>query len=461
MNTHYFPLFVLATLAPFTAASAHPPHSETSVQTQPAAVKDTDADTDAEMIALESATQAPDAGAAAWIRLANARMQKTRDTLSHDFSAADEAFSKALEIAPDSTEAMVGMAWVRNSEHNFSEGKKWAEKVLAINPRHHDAHALLGDHAVELGKYDEAYDHYQAALDIRPDLSSYARAAHLLWLTGDASQAQILIKKAIAAGGPYPENVAWCRAELALMQFHSGALAAAESEARAALDAAPENPRCLAIMARVLAAKGETVRAIELYEKSVSINPGHEALAALVDLHKLQGDEVGAKVWFDRVLAYHGKAKDQGHTHGHGEHHHHHHGHENQASEELALFLADHDHELDEAVREVEKVYETYQSIKVANAAAWCYHQSGDSRKARLFIERAMKWKTRDASILYRGGMIYLKLGDDQKARDLLSRALSLNPGFHPIHSKTASKTLASLAAQAQPQREEVEKAPR
>lgn len=449
MKTPYFPLFGLALLAAFPTAFANPTHSESSSQAHPVAVKN--ADTDAEITALEKAAKAPDADAAAWIRLANALMQKTRDTLSHDFSAADKAYSRALEIDPDSTEAMVGMAWVRNSEHNFSEGKKWCEKVLAINPKHHDAHALLGDHAVELGKYDEAYDHYQAALDIRADLSSYARAAHLLWLTGDVSQAQILMKKAIASGGPYPENVAWCRAELALMQFHSGALAAAETEARAAIEAAPQNPRCLAIMARVLTAKGETARAIELYKKSVAISPGHEALAALVDLHKLQGDEAGAKVWFDRVLAYHGKEKEHSHgkAHAHGKHHHHgEKGHEHQASEELALFLADHDHRLEEAVREVEKVYETYQNIKVENAAAWCYYKTGNHRKARLFIDRAMKWETRDASILYRGGMIYLKLGDNQKARDLLSRALSLNPKFHPIHSKTATETLASLAAQ-------------
>lgn len=453
MNNRYVSIFALVIMAALPTSHAQLPHAES-----PALIlKPTGKNTDAEISEFEAMAALKDASAEDWIRLANARMQKARDTLSHDFSAADEAFSKALGIAPDSTEAMVGMAWVRNSEHHFNEGKKWAEKALVINPRHHDAHALLGDHAVELGSYDEAYDHYQTALDIRAELSSYARAAHLLWLTGDASQAQILMKKAIASGGPYPENIAWCRAELALMQFHSGALAAAESEALAALEAAPENPRCLTIMARVLAAKGEIPEAITLYKKSVSNSPSHEALAALVDLHNLQGDGDGEKVWFDRVLAYHGKGMEHSHSknHKHKEEHQHHetHGHEHPASEELALFMADYDYHIEEAVQEVEKVYETYQSIKTANAAAWCYYKSGDLRKARLFIDRAMKWKTRDASILYHGGMIYLKLGDAQKARDLLSRALSLNPRFHPIHSQTASATLASLAAQPKPKK--------
>lgn len=455
MNTPHFPLLILAMLAASSVAFAHTSHSKNSEPTKHAIA------IDANINSLEKAASATNAGAAAWIHLANALMQKTRDTLSHDFTAADKAYSKALEIDPNSIEAMVGMAWVRNSEHRFSEGKKWAEKVLAINPKHEDAQALLGDIAVELGNYDEAYDYYQAALDIRADLSSYARAAHLLWLTGDATQAQILMKKGITAGGPYPENIAWCRAELALMQFHSGAIAAAESEARAALEAAPNNPRCLTIMARILASKNETVRAVELYKKAVAINPSHEALSALVDLYKHQGDEAAAKVWFDRVIAYHGK--DEQHSHdkaGDQEKHSHHgtNGHQHQASEDLALFLADHDYRLKDAVQEVEMAYETYQNIKVANAAAWCYYKTGDYRKARLFIDRAMKWKTRDATVLYRGGMIYLKLGDDQKGRDLLNRALSLNPNFHPLHSKTAAATLASLSSK--PNKKDAVKSP-
>ena len=43
----------------------------------------------------------------------------------------------------------------------------------------------LGYAAVEMGDYEAAFTHYQRMLDIRPDLASYARGAHLLFLTGD------------------------------------------------------------------------------------------------------------------------------------------------------------------------------------------------------------------------------------------------------------------------------------
>ena len=41
------------------------------------------------------------------------------------------------------------------------------------------AYGLLGDAAVEMGDYEAAFKHYQKMLDIRPDLSSYSRGAHL------------------------------------------------------------------------------------------------------------------------------------------------------------------------------------------------------------------------------------------------------------------------------------------
>ena len=402
-------------------------------------------DLEQELAKLKAATEATGASAAAWVALGNCQMQKARNTLVHDFSPAKKSFKKALALDTGSAEAMVGMAWVKNSEHQFEEGKKWAEKAIAIDPRAHDAHALIGDYAVELGEYDEAYDHYQTALDLRADLSSYGRAGHLLWLVGDSAQAQLLMEKAIAAGGPYPENTAWCRAELALMQFHSGAFLAAELQAGKAMQAAPDNPRVLSIMARIKAAKGDLDSAIELYRKSASITPSHEALAALVDLYQVKGESKLAKDYVAKVLAYH--SPSHGHHHHHGESHNHGHDHGAGAgSAERALFLAEQNKQLKEAVAEAEKVYQTYRNVRVEETLAWCYYQAGDYQKARRMIERAMRWNTSESILMFRAGMIYLKGGDPKKSFAMLNKCVSLNPNFHPIHSKTATDALRDLS---------------
>ena len=47
---------------------------------------------------------------------------------------------------------------------------------------------MIGDADQEIGDYDAAYAHYQAMLNLRPDLASYSRGGHLLWLTGDSAK---------------------------------------------------------------------------------------------------------------------------------------------------------------------------------------------------------------------------------------------------------------------------------
>ena len=123
---------------------------------------------------------------------------------------------------------MIGLAWVHGALHQFETSIQWAQKSLSMDSDISEAYGLLGDAALEMGDYDAAFEHYQKMLDIRPDLSSYSRAGHLLFVTGDIQGAIGLMQKAIAAGAPFAENTAWCRAELANMLWSKGDLPMAE-----------------------------------------------------------------------------------------------------------------------------------------------------------------------------------------------------------------------------------------
>ena len=46
--------------------------------------------------------------------------------------------------------------------------------------------SALGDAQTELGNYDKAAEAYQKMVNLRPDLSSYNRAAYFRFLYGDA-----------------------------------------------------------------------------------------------------------------------------------------------------------------------------------------------------------------------------------------------------------------------------------
>ncbi len=425
------PLILLQTISSPGHEGKHPA-PEPVVTDAPSAVEQ-------QITGLTARTVAPDASPGDWIRLGDALMQLQRERVGHDFTAAATAYKQALKINPDHPDALVGMAWVSNSDHDFEKGAEWARKALAANPTIHDAHALLGDGAVELGDYDAAFHHYEDAVNLRPDLSSYSRSAHLLWLAGNAAHAESFMQKAIDAGGPYPENAAWCRAELALMQLNTGVLLAATQQAEKAYAAAPRNPRVLNILGLVRMAQGKFPEALECFEKSTAVTANHDALTGIVDASIAMGDSEKAESATADLLAFH-----DGHSHAHGQENHHH---AVGGNAQLARFLADHDLQPERALEEAEAAFKTYKNIPVTDTLAWAYYKNGDFENARRTILRITKWKTQDPRIHYHLGMIQLASGNREPARKALESALALNPRFHPAEAKSAVDALATISA--------------
>jgi tetratricopeptide (TPR) repeat protein len=117
---------------------------------------------------------------AAWSRLGDAYMQKARETMDLSYyGRAEASYRKALAMNPNYANALVGIAWVLSGRHEFEQSIEWANKALKAEPNRADAYGLLGDAATEMGDYDSAFEHYQKMLDLKPDIASYSRAAHL------------------------------------------------------------------------------------------------------------------------------------------------------------------------------------------------------------------------------------------------------------------------------------------
>jgi tetratricopeptide (TPR) repeat protein len=348
------------------------------------------------------------------IKKGDALMQRSRDLLDPSlYQHAEAAYRQALAADPKCVPAMLGLAWVHNSEHEFAEGRRWAELVLEVVPKQPDAFALIGDGQIELGDYDGALESYQKALDIRPDQSSYSRAAHLLWLTGDTARARSLMRMAISAGSIAPENTAWCRARLALMFYYAGDIEEADRMVTEALRASPDNAHVLTAAGRVRAARGQLHAAIDAFERSIKVAPGHDALAALVDLYAAVGRDEEARAQADTVIAFHGgHGAVHSHAHDHGEDVH---G-RTHASHELALFLANHDRDIEAALVDAEAEYAAFPNVFAADALAWCQFKVGRTAEAAATIEKALSLGTPIAEIQFHAGMIFAKLGDTARA---------------------------------------------
>src|SRR5262249_37843634 len=131
----------------------------------------------------------------------------------------------------------------------------------------------LGDALMELGRYDEAGEAYRKMDAIKTSLFSLNRMGYYRFITGDADGAVESMRKAVETGAPYPENKAWCRADLGLMYFKLGRLDDAERAYREAIEAFPGQHQAHAGLGAVLAARGRTADAIARYQKAQAIVP--------------------------------------------------------------------------------------------------------------------------------------------------------------------------------------------
>jgi len=386
--------------------------------------------------AAEKARRAPQ-DHRAWLTLGDALAQEFRETAREAlYDHAEAAYLRALDLHPRSTEAHCGLAWVYGGRHEFAVSLLWAEKALALDAQSPAALGIIGDAQVELGDYDAAAESYQKMMDARPDLSSWSRGAHLLWLTGDKTKALWLMDKAVRAGGPHAENTAWCRAQLAMMHFHDGALLPAQQVLQPALEAGSRHTQVLLAAGRIAAARGEFDAAITHYRKLLEAGPQHDALVALGDLCTSRGEKEEAEKCYAAVaqlhathLAAHGKAGQHSHL-------------------AMAKFLADHGRNPAESLRLVQHEKLTG-NVHAADALAWIYFQNGDLPRAVEAMKRALKYNTPDAAIHYHAGLIAAAAGDTTAAMKRLQRALSLNPQFDPLHAPLAVKKLDELSAAA------------
>ena len=390
---------------------------------------------DSEIARLKIVARSKPGDAKTWIQLGDTLMQKARETAEPNYySWAETVYQKSLALAPDNAEALLGIAWVTSTRHQFTESIGWANKALAAAPRLHAAYGLIGDAYVETGDYDNAFKAYQTMLDIRPDASSYSRGAHLLYLTGDRRKAIWLMDKAVKSGGPYAENSAWCRAQLADMYLNEGATLPAQQMIEPALKLTPDNYNLLVEMGRIQEAEGNLKGAIDSYQKAVAITPQHVALVALGDLYSATGDKTRAEDVYSQAEKTHDHHLVRG------------------LKDELymARFFVDHDRQMDRALQIAEGRTDTNNPVDADNVA-WVFYKCGKTAEAKTMINKSLSKGSPDAMRLYHAGMIYAKLNDRFPAQQYLQRAVDLNPHFSVRELPIALAKIHELGAAPRP----------
>ncbi len=365
------------------------------------------------------------------VALATAYMRKVRESGDTGYYSRDEAaVQRALKLQPKSYKALRILALIETGKHEFRRAMTTAEGLRQRRPDDYWVHGLLGDAHVELGDYERAAVAYQKMIDLRPGLASYSRAAHLRALYGDPQGATELMAMAIRAGSRRdPETLAWCLVQFGKLRFNQGSLRAAEAAYQKALSVFPDSYLALGALGRLRGAQERYAKAINLYRRSVAIVPAPDTVAALGDIYRKVGRFREAEEQYD-LVEYIGYLNTLNRV---------------LYNRELAYFYADHDIKLKESLDLAKKELEVRRDIYGYDVLAWALYKNGKPQEALAVITEALKLGTKDARLFFHAGMIYRALGNDEKAKEYLSRTLATNPYFHIFQADVARAMLREI----------------
>nr|WP_240806890.1 hypothetical protein [Polyangium spumosum] len=357
-----------------------------------------------------------------WILLGRAWIRKARFEADPGYYLnAGAAADLVLGRAPKNRPARNLRAAVLLESHAFVEAKDLAAQILAEDPDDLLALGTKSDAALELGHFDEALASAQRFMDLKPSLPSYARAAHLRWLQGDATGAKKNYRAAMDASDPRdPEPFAWVLVEAAKVFWHEGDVDGADKGFDRALSAVSDYPPALVGKARVALAKGETKRAVELAARAFARSPLCETAWLLGDARKAAGDEKGAAEAYERVAQI-GRASER---------------------RALAAFHATRDEKHDEALALIREEMAVRKGIHTTDVLAWALYRKGDLAAARKESDAARAHGTREPTLLFHAGAIRIAQGEKNEGEELVREALAMNPHFDPTAAAEAKKLL-------------------
>jgi len=379
--------------------------------------------------------------------LGAAYSQRARETGDvSDYQLAEAALTKSLDLvsADFSADTALGtMAEVCMGEHRFADALSYAQKALSLGTGDVSPFAIVGDAYADMGQYDKAADAYRRltprdmTLSPRAAYARDSRLSYLKFIAGDTATAIKLMNTAVIEGveAQLPsENMAWLYYELGEYDTQAGDFAAADAAYLAALNTHPGGYRALAGLARLRANNGRYAEAILLYQKAIAVVPMPMFIAELGDLYAKTGNKAEAEKQY-ALVEYIGLL-----------------GHINQVlhNRDLALFYADHDRKLTEALDLARKELEVRHDVYTWDALAWALYKNGKLAEAAKASEQAMKFGTRDALLLFHAGMIAEGLGRREQARGEFSEALEINPHFHLAYADQAQQRLVELQAKSE-----------
>ena len=375
--------------------------------------------------------KAPDA-ANGYNRLAAVYIRQARETGDFSLNSKAEAnVSRALEKEPNNSDSLKLKASLLLTFHRFKEALDFAAGLQKQYPRDSFVYGVLTDANVELGNYPEAVNTAQMMVDLKPNTESYSRVSYIRSLHGATEGAIEAMKHAARIADPRDKEAqAWCLVHLGDEYFKVGRYREAENSFDEALQILPDYYLALAGKGRVRAAQNDFETGIKFLTAAQNRVPLTDTAISLGDIYTRINNREEAQKQYDLAQFIEQKF-------------------DNTEQRTLALFWADRDMKLDEALEIARRESAARKDIYTADILAWCLYKKGDFADAKKAITDAMRLKTKDARILYHAGMIEKALGNRKAAAQLLKQSLEINPAFDFVQSENAKLALNELSRNA------------
>lgn len=346
------------------------------------------------------------------------------------YEEAEQIFHDALEDNPEYRQALLGLASAQAAQHEFAPALALADRVLREHPDDPSAMAAAGDAHLELGNYDDAAALYERLFEEERSAPILSRQSRLAWLRGDTYGAVRFAEEAMAASGPLAldaSGFAFYRFQLGSMLYSTGEIDQAEEVLLEGLALDPGNGGILELLPKVHFAQGRVDDAIAGYEAVLEARPIADIYGELAKLYEYQGDQDKAHEMTALGLAL--AEETGGEFPSEGRH--------------LAGFLVDVDP--DWALELARADIAGRQDVGAYDMLAWTLYANGSYEEADEQMQHALAVGTEDPALLYHAGMIAAANDDDDRARELLSAALDINPRFDPRHASIAAEQLDDL----------------
>ena len=417
-----------ATLAVLAVTVRHGDHTR-SAAAEAAFVPATSQSTDARIRSLQTVVRGSPRNAEGYAALAQAYLQKVRESGDASFYArADAVLATALRLAPRNVAATVVSGELALARHNFASALALARRARRLAPDLVAPYPVLVDALIELGHYRQARPALQRWVDIKPNLSSYARVSYWRELHGDLPGAAAALEAAISAGGDVAENGAYVQTLLGNIELQRGRLESAAQSYRAALERFADYVPAEAGLARLDAMRGRLTRAIAEYGAVVARLPLPEYVVGLAETELGAGRRVAARRHLaligaeERLLRANGVDTDV----------------------DLALYEASHGSPA-RAVVLGRRAWAAAPSVRSADALGWALTRAGQPAVGLRYARRALRLGSRDAMFLFHAGVAAREAGRPDLARRWLRLALAGNPRFSPLYAPQARRLLEGL----------------